>query len=51
MHHGLLRRRGHPLLRHARQVALTPYALDIATYVLHYYNNYFGIPYPLKKLD
>jgi aminopeptidase N/puromycin-sensitive aminopeptidase len=33
------------------KVALTPYALDIATYVLHYYNNYFGIPYPLKKLD
>ncbi|MGO9777124.1 MAG: M1 family aminopeptidase [Terracidiphilus sp.] len=33
------------------KVALTPYALDIATHVLHYYNNYFGIPYPLKKLD
>jgi aminopeptidase N/puromycin-sensitive aminopeptidase len=33
------------------KVALTPYALEIATYVLHYYNNYFGIPYPLKKLD
>jgi aminopeptidase N/puromycin-sensitive aminopeptidase len=33
------------------KVALTPYALDVATYVLHYYNNYFGIPYPLKKLD
>ena len=33
------------------KLALTPYALDIATYVLHYYNNYFGIAYPLKKLD
>jgi len=33
------------------KLALTPYALEIATYVLHYYNNYFGIPYPLKKLD
>ena len=33
------------------KVALTPYALDVATYVLHYYNTYFGIPYPLKKLD
>jgi aminopeptidase N/puromycin-sensitive aminopeptidase len=33
------------------KLALTPYALDIATHVLHYYNNYFGIPYPLKKLD
>jgi aminopeptidase N/puromycin-sensitive aminopeptidase len=33
------------------KVALTPYALDIAKYVLHYYNTYFGIPYPLKKLD
>jgi len=33
------------------KVALTPYAVDVAKYVLHYYNNYFGIPYPLKKLD
>jgi aminopeptidase N len=33
------------------KVALTPYALDVAKYVLHYYNDYFGIPYPLKKLD
>ena len=33
------------------KVALTPYSVDIAKYVLHYYNDYFGIPYPLKKLD
>ena len=33
------------------KVALTPYAVDVAKYVLHYYNTYFGIPYPLKKLD
>ena len=33
------------------KVALTPYALDVAKYMLHYYNNYFGIHYPLKKLD
>ncbi|MFZ1085387.1 MAG: M1 family metallopeptidase [Terracidiphilus sp.] len=33
------------------KVALTPYSLDVAKWVLHYYNNYFGIPYPLKKLD
>jgi aminopeptidase N/puromycin-sensitive aminopeptidase len=33
------------------KVSLTPYALDVAEHVLHYYNNYFGIPYPLKKLD
>jgi aminopeptidase N/puromycin-sensitive aminopeptidase len=33
------------------KVALTPYGLDIAKYVLHYYDDYFGIPYPLKKLD
>jgi aminopeptidase N/puromycin-sensitive aminopeptidase len=33
------------------KVALTPYALDVAVHVLHYYNNYFGIAYPLKKLD
>ena len=33
------------------KVALTPYGVDIAKCVLHYYNDYFGIPYPLKKLD
>jgi aminopeptidase N/puromycin-sensitive aminopeptidase len=33
------------------KVGLTPYAVDVARYVLHYYNAYFGIPYPLKKLD
>ncbi len=33
------------------KVNLTPYGVDVAKYVLHYYNNYFGIPYPLKKLD
>jgi aminopeptidase N/puromycin-sensitive aminopeptidase len=33
------------------KVALTPYGVDVAKWVLHYYDNYFGIPYPLKKLD
>ncbi len=33
------------------KVGLTTYGLDVAKYMLHYYNNYFGIPYPLKKLD
>jgi len=33
------------------KVALTPFSVDVAKYVLHYYNTYFGIPYPLKKLD
>ena len=33
------------------KVALTPYGVTIAKYVLHYYNDYFGIPYPLPKLD
>jgi aminopeptidase N/puromycin-sensitive aminopeptidase len=33
------------------KVALTPYSIDVAKYVLHYYDTYFGIPYPLKKLD
>jgi aminopeptidase N/puromycin-sensitive aminopeptidase len=33
------------------KVALTPYALDVAKFMLHYYNTYFGILYPLKKLD
>jgi aminopeptidase N/puromycin-sensitive aminopeptidase len=33
------------------KVALTPYGLEVAQRVLHYYNQYFGIPYPVKKLD
>ncbi len=33
------------------KIALTPYGLEVAKYVLHYYNTYFGIRYPLKKLD
>ncbi len=33
------------------KVALTSYALGVAKYMLHYYDNYFGIHYPLKKLD
>ena len=33
------------------KVALTPYALKVAKFALHYYNDYFGIHYPLKKLD
>jgi aminopeptidase N len=33
------------------KVALTPYALGVAKYMLHYYDGYFGIHYPLKKLD
>jgi aminopeptidase N/puromycin-sensitive aminopeptidase len=33
------------------KVALTPYGVDVAKWVLHYYDGYFGIHYPLKKLD
>ena len=33
------------------KVATTPYGVEVAKSVLHYYNNYFGIPFPLKKLD
>src|SRR5579875_940091 len=33
------------------KVALTPFALGIAEFALHYYDDYFGIHYPLKKLD
>jgi aminopeptidase N/puromycin-sensitive aminopeptidase len=33
------------------KLALTPFALDVAKFALHYYDNYFGIHYPLKKLD
>ncbi|HEY2860021.1 MAG TPA: M1 family metallopeptidase [Terracidiphilus sp.] len=33
------------------KVELTSYGVDVAKYVLHYYNEYFGIHYPLPKLD
>jgi len=33
------------------KVGLTPYSVQFAKFALHYYNTYFGIPYPLKKLD
>ncbi|HUY94250.1 MAG TPA: M1 family metallopeptidase [Terracidiphilus sp.] len=30
---------------------LAPYALTVAKFVLHFYDDYFGIHFPLKKLD
>lgn len=33
------------------QVQLTPYALKSAKEILHFYNGYYGIKYPFKKLD
>jgi aminopeptidase N/puromycin-sensitive aminopeptidase len=33
------------------KVELTKFALESASYVLHYYNAYFGIKYPMPKLD
>ena len=33
------------------KVEYTRYGLDVAKYVLHYYDDYFGIHFPLKKLD
>jgi aminopeptidase N len=33
------------------KVALTKFALDAAKWDLHYYDDYFGIKYPLQKLD
>ena len=33
------------------KVALTSYAVESAKYILHYYNTYFGIKYPMPKLD
>lgn len=33
------------------QVQYGTFALKAAEFVLHYYNTYFGIPYPMPKLD
>jgi aminopeptidase N len=33
------------------KVQYTSFALDVAKFALHYYDDYFGIRYPLKKLD
>jgi len=33
------------------KVVLAPFALDVAKFALHYYDTYFGIHFPLKKLD
>nr|WP_158945651.1 M1 family metallopeptidase [Granulicella sp. S190] len=33
------------------KVGLTKFALESAKYVLHYYDTYFGIKYPMPKLD
>jgi aminopeptidase N len=33
------------------KLELTHYGLDVAKYVLHYYDDYFGIHFPLPKLD
>jgi aminopeptidase N len=33
------------------KVELTRFAVESAEYVLHYYDNYFGIKYPMPKLD
>lgn len=33
------------------KVQYTKYAVSVAEFVLHYYDNYFGIKYPMPKLD
>jgi len=33
------------------KVALTPFAVKAAEHFLHYYDSYFGIKYPMPKLD
>ena len=33
------------------KVDLTKFAVESAEYILHYYNTYFGIKYPMPKLD
>ena len=51
MHGGRSGRRGDSRCSTPDKVAFTQYGLEIAKYMLHYYDTYFGIPYPLKKLD
>ena len=45
------RRHADPRVRHSGQAALRPFALAAAEFNLHYYNKYFGIKYPMPKLD
>jgi len=33
------------------KVAYTHYGVGLTEEILHYYNNYFGLPYPIHKLD
>ena len=33
------------------KIAFTSFAMDVAKFTLHYYDTYFGIHYPLRKLD
>ena len=33
------------------KVKLTPFAVESAKYILHFYDTYFGIKYPMPKLD
>jgi len=33
------------------KVEMTKFAVESAQYILHYYNTYFGIKYPMPKLD
>jgi aminopeptidase N len=33
------------------KAGITPFAVDAAKFYLHFYDNYFGIKYPLPKLD
>jgi len=33
------------------KVSLAPFALDVAKFTIHYYDDYFGIHFPLRKLD
>jgi aminopeptidase N len=49
VHGGRAGWRGDPRLRDSRQGCADAVRPGCAKYILHYYNNYFGIPYPLEE--
>ena len=48
---GRERRGADPGVCDSRQGGAGKFAVSAAEYILHYYDNYFGIKYPMPKLD